>query len=271
LEHYWPDALLSAARADSAVRAWLRTPAQTEMLPSHLQSRWIDASVLPSRQLPENQIKTAAVEETAIFRQEVGASPSVVVPPTFIWNDLVEAAWATAGVLFVVTPGRRYVLRDEAGRPGGAGELIVNGQYGQGGVMYLVRDDYFEPLLGHTTACAVTAARQKHLLGRPCLLECHRFNFLGERGAQALEAVAAMYKQTLAELPNLHFLSTSELGIAIVKRDPAWIELRLAKRLNVWLLRIARLTRFWKLARGLGIAGLLLFMGSAGMAVIRAC
>ena len=49
--HYWPQALMAAAQDDAGVRAWLTGPRlpQTENLPSHLQTRWVDASHLPSR------------------------------------------------------------------------------------------------------------------------------------------------------------------------------------------------------------------------------
>ena len=49
MEHFWPDALLARARVDASLRDWLADPqARSEGLPSHLQSRWIDASVLPA-------------------------------------------------------------------------------------------------------------------------------------------------------------------------------------------------------------------------------
>ena len=47
LEHFWPPTLMASGAA--AVAAWLRqpVPATTERLPSHLQSRWVDAGTLP--------------------------------------------------------------------------------------------------------------------------------------------------------------------------------------------------------------------------------
>ena len=57
--------------------------------------------------------------------------------------------WAKAGIKFVVTPGRRYFARDAKGVLIGAQERVRNGQFGHSGLMYLVRDDYMEPALGH--------------------------------------------------------------------------------------------------------------------------
>ena len=67
LEHYWPAGLM--ASTDPAVRAWLtaETPGTTEKLPSHLQSRWVDASVLPSRPLDQSTVEAAVRRRCVSF------------------------------------------------------------------------------------------------------------------------------------------------------------------------------------------------------------
>jgi hypothetical protein len=146
-EHYYPPALLAAARRDARIADWLSISGlpKTEDLPAPLQSRWIDASELPSKPLGAEQIKAIALAEVTEFRAIFGHEAVVAVPPTFVWNDSVEAAWADAGVEVVVTPGRRYLARDAEGKLCAAGPAIVNGAGGETGVSYLVRDDYFEP------------------------------------------------------------------------------------------------------------------------------
>ncbi|MGQ9686596.1 MAG: hypothetical protein ACUVT2_09870, partial [Thiobacillaceae bacterium] len=178
LEHYWPDALM--ASNDPAVRDWLEAdpPATTERLPSHLQSRWTDASVLPSRPLSADEIARAVREEVALFERVFGERPRVAVPPTFVWNEAVEAAWAREGIEAIVTPGLRSACRNAQGLPDCDTGPLRNGQQGQG-VAYVVRDDYFEPERGHRAAQAIAALERKWLQGRPCLLELHRSNFLG--------------------------------------------------------------------------------------------
>src|SRR4029078_6674252 len=84
----------------------------TEALPAPLQSRWIDASQLPSAPLDAAVIKAAAREEVDAFARAFGQAPAVVVPPTFIWNPNVERAWREAGIKVLITPGVRYEGRD---------------------------------------------------------------------------------------------------------------------------------------------------------------
>jgi len=149
--HYWPAALLAVAQKDATVRDWLTAPepAATETLPSHLQSRWVDASILPSRALPNESIEQAVAAEAAAYRAVFGRAPQVAVATTFVWNEAVEAAWAQAGIDVVVTPGRRATCRNAAGAPACADATMLTGDRSRAGQTYLVRDVYFEPSLGH--------------------------------------------------------------------------------------------------------------------------
>jgi len=150
--HYWPQALITAAQGDAGVRAWLTgvSLSSTEALPAHLQSRWIDASQLPSRALDAAQIAAAVEEEAASYRKLFGASPEVAVPTTFVWNADVERAWKSVGVEVVITPGRRATRRDAAGQLTGVDRLMLTGESSDAGQCYLVRDVYCEPALGHS-------------------------------------------------------------------------------------------------------------------------
>lgn len=260
MTHFWPPALAHAALAQPQVAAWLAAPDLTEQLPSPLQSRWIDASELPSRPLDGAQVRVAVAGEVAAYSRLMGATPQVVVPPTFVWTAVVESAWAAAGVHVLVTPGRRFTGRDGAGRPAGIDKTMRNGEAAVGETIYLVRDDYFEPLLGHTPEHALAALARKSALGRPCLLETHRNNFLAAAGGdpgQSLAALDSLCRRALAAYPDLRFLSCAELGQGMRDHDPAWIERDRRRRFTIWLRRIAGLPRFGKAARLIGLLPLL--------------
>ena len=251
-EHYWPPTLLAAGRTDPKVAAWLRGSgaSATESLPAALQSRWIDATELPSKPLRAEEIRTAALAEVASFRSIFGKGPTVAVPPTFIWNDAVEAAWAEAGVKFVVTPGRRYQTRDTDGEPAAAGPDIANGNRGAGGITYLVRDDYFEPARGHQAERGLAALVAKTRTGRPTLLETHRANFLDDSATAgaAIRELERLLVLSLRAFPDVVFLSTQELGSQMRRGDPRLIERRLSARIHIWLRRLWGLSRLRKLA-----------------------
>jgi hypothetical protein len=256
-EHYWPPALLVAARDIASVAGWLSSSAgpRTEHLPPALQSRWIDATTLPSKPLSGDEIRTAALAEVETFRKIFGRRPTVAVPPTFIWNDAVEAAWAEAGVQFVVTPGRRYQARDAAGDPAAGGPRIDNGDRGAGGITYVVRNDYFEPAHGHQAERGLAALAAKSRVGRPTLLETHRANFLDDSSVADAAAVELDRLLTLAlrTFPDVRFLSTEELAMAMRHHDPHLVERRFAAKLHIWLRRLWRVSRLRKLACVTGV------------------
>jgi hypothetical protein len=258
-EHFWPPALMKAARRDPAARAFLQgDPAvpRHEVLPSHLQSRWVDAAQLPSVALDREAIEGAVAEETACFRRVFGAPARVAVPVTFVWTTDVEAAWARHGIRVVVTPGSRSVGRDAEGRLVADGAILRNGDPAPGGMRYVVRDVYFEPALGHTAERTLQAIRERHRLGRPALVEMHRFNFTGDPASteRALDELDRLLADALTTIPRLQFMSTEALADALRTRDPALVDRRLAARVRTFVLRAATQRRLRKLAWLSGLA-----------------
>ena len=255
MEHYWPAAIMAAAQTDKQVAAWLAGDAlpRTEDLPSPLQSRWTAAAVLPSLPLSIPEINEAAAAETAAFQRIFGMTAQVAVPTTFVWNDAVEHAWAAHGVRCIVTPGTRHEYRDAQGHPAGNGRCILNGEHGQGDVLYVVRDQYFEPALDHRAEQGLAALARQSACARPALLETHRFNFIGEPADAALRELDRLLNEAGAAYPALRFLSTQEIAAAMASKDTELIETSLRPLLRVWLVRIRTLPRFTKLARLTGL------------------
>ncbi|MBK8993568.1 MAG: hypothetical protein IPM40_18740 [Gammaproteobacteria bacterium] len=99
MEHFLPEVLCDAARGAPDVRDWLvRGDQYTELLPSHLQSRWIDSRRLPSTEHPNAVIEEAAGTEICEFARIFGRVPQVAVPPTAV-DTAGGARWA--GMVYV--------------------------------------------------------------------------------------------------------------------------------------------------------------------------
>jgi hypothetical protein len=113
-----------------------------------------------------------------------------------------------------------------------------------------VRNDYFEPSLGHTSAQALAQLSAKTRLGRPTLYETHRFNFLGseEEMDTALEELERLLSMALKQYPDLAFLSSIKLATILKSRDPAWVEQWSRRRIHICISRLAELPRLRKLA-----------------------
>jgi hypothetical protein len=257
MEHFWPPCLMRSASINEQLRQWLAADAfpSTEDLPAPLQSRWIDASSLPSTPLPNDQVTAAASEEVLAFATVFGLAPEVVVPATFVWTDAVEAAWARAGVRIVVTPGLRNESRDAEGRVVAGERTYFNAAMGPQGVSYVVRDCYLEPSLGHTHQRTIRALRSKTRAGRPTLIEIHRLNFIGdERAVQhALDEVKLLLEGARADFPGVRFMSTAELARHCRERSPL-VEQRWRVRVHFLIRRLAEISRLRKLAWATGAA-----------------
>lgn len=255
LEHYWPPTLM--ASPESAVKSWLMQaePQATEGLPSHLQSRWVDATALPTRPLDRAAVRDAANEEVAAFLQICGVAPQVVVPPTFVWTRDVEQAWEALGIECVVTPGWRYTRRGGDGLPGGDEGPFVNGDRA-GRLTYLVRTDYFEPRRGRGAAHALQVLADASAAGRPCLLENHRDNFIGDEDARqhSLSELDALVREALARHRGLCFLSTAEICRIVRQRDALWLVTSMTRRLPVLWTRVRSQRRLCKLLSMLALA-----------------
>ena len=253
--HYWPSAVIDAAKSDASVRSWLTAPepAATEDLPSPLQSRWVDASMLPSRALPPDAIQQAVAAEAASYRAVFGSAPRVAVATTFVWNDTVETAWAQAGVEVIITPGRRATCRNAAGQPACEDATMLTGERSLAGQTYLVRDVYFEPALGHSPQRLVEGLQARTRQGRACLVETHRFNFLQALDA-SLDVLETGLRAALAACSDLRFITPLELARVMQARDPAWVETRMMPRLAAWRARLDEIPRFRRVARLSGLA-----------------
>ncbi|MHB9103366.1 MAG: hypothetical protein ACYC2E_17890 [Sulfuricella sp.] len=267
MEHYWPQALMEAATKDANIRDWLQSDGipSTESLPSPLQARWTDASVLPSRALDSAALHAAVTAEASLFGTCFNVRPRVAVATTFVWTEEVEAAWAKAGVDIIITPGVRYTCRDATGKPGGEDKRMVNGELSKSGQIYLVRDVYFEPMLGHTPVRLVNDARVRARLGRPCLVEMHRFNFIGaaEKCDTSLRVLEAALEQLRRTFPEIRFMTSLELADAMRTKMPALVEAKLTPRIRIWLRRIEQIRGFAKLAKISGLAVPLWMIGKA--------
>lgn len=254
-EHCWPAALMARLHVDPSLRDWLGGPTgHTEALPDELQSRWVDGGSLPSRELDEAEVAAAVADEVALLQQTFGERPRVAVPNTFVWSAAVERAWMASGVVFVVTPGRRFGGRDAGGGLIVAERGLLNGGQGATGARYVVRDDYFEPLRGHAAGFALAAVAGKWAQRRPCLLESHRDNYnRGQPSEAAFAELERLLDAALARLPELRFVSTETLAGQIAAGRGELISTRTSIRVEGWLARLLVEPEFARLLKYSGL------------------
>lgn len=259
MAHYWPDNLMYALQTDDRVKNWLNESEflATEMLPSVLQSRWTNTRTLPTKALEYNEIKLAVKEEVEVFTKIFGVVPKIVVPPTFVWTTEVENRWNEQAIEYLVTPGQRFEGRSSVGEPIVAGQKIYNNQKSCSGLTYIVRNDFFEPGLGHTAEMALKALDKKTKLSQPTLLEIHRANFIqnDKITITSLEELEKTIVYARKKYPDLMFLSTKELADKYVESDLNFIKFSYFTRVGA---AMERMWAYQPFRKWLYISGLIL-------------
>jgi hypothetical protein len=194
-------------------------------------------------------------EETRSFEHLFGHPARVVVPPPFQWTEAVEDVWARAGIETLISPGQRLVRRDAHGDLVDDGSRQYNGGHGRSGLRYLVRDAWFEPSLGHRAAKGLQALADHSALGRPTLLETHRFNFLGDTCEDSMRELERLLREALERHPGLRFIASTDLADRLDAQTPDWVQTGWRPRAAMFLRRLERVPRIGRLAR-LGAFGI---------------
>lgn len=263
MEHFWPDSLM-ASQNQPDVSEWLyqtESPV-TENLPSFLQSRWCDTSKLPSKAHDNNKILSAIEHEITLFKTLFRQMPMVVVPPTFVWTNDVVQAYTDNNVNIFVTPGRQYTGRDAEGKLLPDNRTFYNGDADKNSAaLYIVRDMYFEPALGHKAEDVLMQIITQTQYGRPALLEIHRFNFLSEKmhsdQHQSMHELKKLLDLLHSKLTQLKFVSTEELAEILKSKDNKWL---LNSSLACFRLRLKRIQLFFYNNRIAKYSGFNLFL-----------
>ncbi|WP_022668853.1 hypothetical protein [Desulfospira joergensenii] len=242
MDHFWPVSLIESAKNNNKISSWIKSKPfpRTEELPQQLQGRWTVNEQISLERISQADINKAVCKEVEAFRRFSGLYPMVVVPPAFIWTKVVESAWAKAGIKIVVTPGKRFESYDSNGRPQPCGGKIRNGDKSKSGLIYIVRDNYFEPYLGHKLEKAIGALVKKTETGRPTLIETHRYNFIKNsyEANNALKELDRFFERALKLHPNLIFLSTEKLADMMSRKDAVLISKSFFYRFPRWIARI---------------------------------
>jgi len=254
-EHFWPPALIARSRVDEVVRRWLVDLDEADIyaLPSHLQSRWVDTSTLPTQPLPFAEAKKAALAEVVLYREIFGVAPRVVVPPTFVWTEEMERIWSGLGIEVVVTPGTRFTARGRDGDLVSDGSLLCNCETLGQGMVAAVRNGYYEPHLGHGVEEALRSFEENLRCGRPTLLESHAFNYVGVAGEAGLNGLYVLLDRLRACYPAIRFASTLSLMRELKgKRGDRHMALR--SRISIAAARLLATSRLhrWRLLTGAG-------------------
>ncbi|WP_426416968.1 hypothetical protein [Aestuariirhabdus sp. LZHN29] len=209
-----------------------------EVFPAEVQSRWCSA---------ESDAERQAMDEVLEHKDVFGMMPSVAVPPTFVWNDEVEAGWLKGGITTLMTPGHRSVERDGDHFVRDRRD-IANGDLTASGLLCLVRNGYFEPYKGVGVNQCLQMVEHAIACGRPAIIETHRWNYIHPDLSvreRCYSELASLLRIVVERYPAVASVSSEVLADRYrsnprpaASREESYFILPLWKRIPAWQARL---------------------------------
>lgn len=152
------------------------------------------------------------------FEELFGFKSLSTIAPFCAWTDKVEKIWSTIGVKYIQGSYCQHVVSDHGI------DYIKHyiGERSRYGSLHLVRNCSFEPasnLNNDILPKTLAQIKRAFKLGIPAIVSTHRVNYIGsileanrKRGLSQLEK---LLDEVLTAWPDVHFLSSAELGYMI--------------------------------------------------------
>jgi hypothetical protein len=157
-------------------------------------------------------------EGIQIFRGLFHFEPLSTVAPNLTWSDQAEGIWASLGIRFI----QGGFVQSQDSPEGFKRKYHYLGEPGRCGGMYLVRNCSFEPAAAkddHSSERCLKQIRNAFRLGKPAIVSTHRVNYIGaidaENRARGLAQLKALLEGICTHWPDVHFLSSPELGVLV--------------------------------------------------------
>ncbi|MEI8574309.1 hypothetical protein U737_09010 [Methylomonas sp. LW13] len=202
------DPRLATARATKDWWDW-------EKLDSPLQGHYVDGRNLPTQAIDAAEANSLVANAMQCFTGMFGYPSLSTVAPCYLWNDEIEQSWQQQNIIAIQTAGYRCTGRDETGHYFQDPPLIRVGNTNRFAQLYLVRNVMYEPVDGkNTPASAFAEAKMAYRQALPVSISTHRYNYTRSEDEcqQAIRGLDHLLGQIRANLPNVRFLASPELG-----------------------------------------------------------
>jgi hypothetical protein len=155
-------------------------------------------------------------EGTTLFRNTFGYNSKSFIAPCYIWHPSLETSLKENGVDYV--QGLPIQYAPEIGRDYRK-IYHYQGEKGKTGMVYFVRNCFFEPSLDNKFNWIEECLRRIKIIffwGKPAVLGTHRINFMGslneENRKANLRLFSELIKMILKNWPDVEFTTTDKLG-----------------------------------------------------------
>lgn len=188
------------------------------------EKRYCYNKALDPDQVSDRELNINIINEACrIFEEIWGYRSETFVAPNYTWDALVEKALSDNQIK--ILQGMRVQFEGDLH----GGDIIRRhymGQRNQHGQVYLTRNCYFEPSLEPAKDWVASCLREiesAFLWRKPAIICSHRANYAGvvskENRDKGLEQLSRLLSGILRKWPDVHFLSSNQLGNLILEGD----------------------------------------------------
>ena len=155
-------------------------------------------------------------EGLALFEQLFGYKSESFIATTYTWSPKIEASLKRNGVKFLQGMVHQHIpIDDDTTFEWKKNNFI--GRKSPEGLMYLMRNCYFEPSQGGETAeKCMNRVKTAFRWNKPATLSMHRLNVIGSidesNRTRNLADLKWLLNQIVKEYPDVEFMSSDELG-----------------------------------------------------------
>lgn len=165
-------------------------------------------------------LETVISEGADLFRELMGYSPAVFVPPNGPFNLALEHALVKKGIHYLILDKlQKEPLGDHKYRT----RIRYIGKRNKHGQIYLSRNASFEPSSNNSDWVGSCLAEIKNAFfwNKPATISSHRVNYIGflneENRGKGLRELKRLLHAILKSWPDVEFMTTDQLGDLISK------------------------------------------------------
>lgn len=163
------------------------------------------------------ELELSINEGSAFFEDIIGYKSLTTIAPVHTWFDEIEKFWHANGIK--VIQGTYLQYKQMSGKL--SFKKHFTGEVNKNGLMYFVRNCYFEPSKGDTVEKVLKQIQKSFLLKQPAIISTHRVNYTGdiclENRVNGLRELNILLKSIVEKWPDAIFMSSDEFYSKLIK------------------------------------------------------
>lgn len=151
-----------------------------------------------------------------LFQKIWGYAPNSFIAPNYFWDEVIESYLVKNDIKYLQGQRAQFMAKSNGTYKA---KYHFTGQRSKSGLLYLVRNCYFEPSFSYkkdwVSSCMKEILRSFQL-HKPAIIGTHRVNYIGgidEKNRQhGLKELSALIKEIIRNWPEVEFISSDQLG-----------------------------------------------------------